>query len=126
MSQEKLDSALARLAVIRAEKAAAASAAKPIGNEGTATHVTRQEAARYLNVSRPYVTMITAAGAFGELGPDDLIPLEALEAKRAEMYLNAKGSIEDMVQAGIDGGFYDREDSEYTNIVRDQSKTKPT
>lgn len=33
---------------------------------------------------------------------------------------------EEMVQAGIDGGMYERDDSEYSNIVRDESKKNPS
>lgn len=81
------------------------------------------EAARILNTSRPYVTMLCDAGKLGPIelteGGHRRITREAVERYRVRsttLYDDAPS----VRQAGIEAGLYDHDDSHYSNVAREQ------
>lgn len=79
------------------------------------------EAARFLNMSAPIVTMLCDAGKLGLIEMtaegDRLVPREALERYRAQT-LAEFADAPTPRQAGIEAGLYEHDDSHFVNITR--------
>jgi excisionase family DNA binding protein len=81
------------------------------------------EAAKILNTSRPYVTMLCDAGKLGPIEVTDgghrRIRREAVERYRVQSTTKYDDA-PSVRQAGIEAGLYDHDDSHYSNVVREQ------
>lgn len=96
--------------------------------EDLAAPVSTVEAAKILNMSRPYVIMLCEAGKLGPIEVTDgghrRIPREAVERYRHT--LTQYDDAPTPRQAGVEAGLYEHEDSHYTNVTRERDATGVT
>lgn len=89
--------------------------------EDLAALVSTVEAARILNMSRPYVVMLCDAGKLGPIDVTDgghrRIPREAVERYRLHT-LTQYDDAPTPRQAGVEAGLYKHDDRHYTNVTR--------
>ena len=88
-----------------------------------ASPVSTVEAAKILNMSRPYVIMLCDAGKLGPIEVTDgghrRIPRDAVERYRLQA-LTQYDDAPTPRQAGVEAGLYEHEDSHYTNVTRER------
>lgn len=88
-----------------------------------ASPVSTVEAAKILNMSRPYVIMLCDAGKLGPIEVTDgghrRIPREAVERYRLQALTQYDDALTPR-QAGVEAGLYVHEDSHYTNVTRER------
>lgn len=76
------------------------------------TEMTTNEAAEFLDVSRPFVIKLIRNGELPcrMVGKHRRVPSEALVSYREKMYLQAKAAADEMVKIGQESGLYDDEE----------------
>lgn len=97
--------------------------------EDLAAPLSTVEAAKILNMSRPYVTMLCDAGKLGPIEVTDgghrRIPREAVEHYRLHT-LTQYDDAPTPRQAGVEAGLYEHDDSHYTNVTRGRNAAAVT
>jgi len=97
--------------------------------EDLAAPLSTVEAAKILNMSRPYVIMLCDAGKLGPIEVTDgghrRIPREAVEHYRLHT-LTQYDDAPTPRQAGVEAGLYEHDDSHYTNVTRGRNTAPVT